>query len=168
MHTHTLTHTLTHSPCTHTHTYTYTGNIYQPASEEVYGLSLGYLTVCLVALIPGYYMTVMSVDVLGRKLMQFFGFLMIAVWCSASAGSFDILTNPNEPDGSDHVNRNGTVRLFFISVFPYFLFLFFSISYFLFCFCFCFCFCRNIRFFHLYFFFDNYETLIYRAYGFIV
>lgn len=93
------------------------GNMWQPASEEVYGLALGYLTVCLVALIPGYFFAVMSVDIVGRKLLQFSGFVIMAVWCAACSGSYTYLTNPNDTDGSYSMNANGTRR--WMSSFPF-------------------------------------------------
>ena len=84
--------------------------MWQPASEEVYGLALGYLTVCLVALIPGYFFSVLSVDIVGRKLLQFIGFMMMAIWCAACSGSYTYLTNPNDTTGSYSMNANGTKR----------------------------------------------------------
>lgn len=82
------------------------GNIWQPAAEECLGLAVGYLTVCLVALIPGFYVTVLTVDVIGRKIIQFFGFILMAVWCSSCAGSYNFLTYPNKNKDA-HTNTDG-------------------------------------------------------------
>ena len=85
------------------------GNIWQPSSDECFGLALGYLTVCLIALIPGYYVSALTVDSMGRKITQFVGFVWMAVWCSACSGSYAFLTNPNMPS-INNVNVNGTKR----------------------------------------------------------
>ena len=85
------------------------GNYWQPATDECAGLAVGYLTVCLSALIPGYYVSVATIDKMGRKVTQFMGFVMMAVWCSACAGSFDKLLPPNNDklmDGTDPVWRS--------------------------------------------------------------
>jgi hypothetical protein len=85
------------------------GNFWQNAAEECLGLAAGYLTLCLVALIPGFYVTVLTVDVTGRKIIQFFGFIVMAVWCSSCSGSYKFLTFPNKNMG-DKVNKDGPKR----------------------------------------------------------
>ena len=86
------------------------GNTWQRASDECYGLALGYLTFCLIGLIPGYYISVLTMDAMGRKLVQFLGFIMMAAFCSACSGTYAMLTNPNQPADPNNLYLNGTKR----------------------------------------------------------
>ena len=74
------------------------GNTWQSASDECYGLNLTYLAIGLSTLLPGYYISAMSIDILHRKLLQFLGYLFMILWCSVCAGTHDILLNPNNDD----------------------------------------------------------------------
>mmetsp|Transcript_2448 Transcript_2448/g.2556 ORF Transcript_2448/g.2556 Transcript_2448/m.2556 type:complete len:767 (+) Transcript_2448:215-2515(+) len=82
------------------------GNFWQNAAEECLGLAAAYLTLFLVALIPGFYVTVLTVDVMGRKIIQFFGFIVMAIWCSSCSGSYRFLTHPNK-NMDEKVNMDG-------------------------------------------------------------
>jgi PHS family inorganic phosphate transporter-like MFS transporter len=86
-----------------------TGNFWQNAAEECLGLAAAYLTLFLVALIPGFYVTVLTVDVMGRKIIQFFGFIVMAIWCSSCSGSYRFLTHPNK-NMDEKVNMDGPKR----------------------------------------------------------
>ena len=71
------------------------GNYWQPAADECAGLAYGYMTICLTALIPGYYVSVGTIDKMGRKVTQFMGYTMMACFCAACSGSYTTLTAPN-------------------------------------------------------------------------
>ena len=86
------------------------GNTWQRASDECYGLALGYLTFCLAGLIPGYYISVLTMDAMGRKVIQFLGFILMAAFCSACSGTYVMLTNPNQPADPNNLYLNGTKR----------------------------------------------------------
>lgn len=83
----------------------------QSAADECFGLTLAYLTGCLVTLVPGYYLAALSIDVLGRKTVQFLGFFFMAVWCAACAGSHDDLLTPNyTQNGASYGMQPGWTR----------------------------------------------------------
>ena len=99
------------------------GNYWQPAADECAGLAQAYMALCVSTLIPGYYIAVATIDHMGRKVAQFMGFAMTAMWCAACAGSYNTLLMPNNPklmDGTNPVWRGqaiGWVVMFALTFF---------------------------------------------------
>lgn len=56
----------------------------------------------MASIIPGYYVVVLTSDLISRKLTQFLGFLLFAIFMSALAGSQFILLQPNKASQYDY------------------------------------------------------------------
>lgn len=56
--------------------------------------------IALGSTIPGYWVTVFTVDIIGRRFTQIGGFLAMTTFMAAMAGSYDSLLNPNAHGGN--------------------------------------------------------------------
>lgn len=102
-----------------------------PPAKEMYALQETLLNakasglIALGSTVPGYWVTVFTVDTLGRKFIQLMGFLLMGVFMAALAGSFNDLLDPNTPGGpttgylSDQqpTRRNGWITMYALCFF---------------------------------------------------
>jgi hypothetical protein len=70
-------------------------NAYQSTLDESRGYIQGFVLVVLVPLIPGYYFTAFTIDMLGHRSLQWLGFVLTAAFLAACSGSHDFLLDPN-------------------------------------------------------------------------
>jgi PHS family inorganic phosphate transporter-like MFS transporter len=63
------------------------------AWERLYKLSVGGLIITALGFVPGYYVTVLTIEKLGRKWIQIQGFLLAALFLAILAGKFHTLGN---------------------------------------------------------------------------
>jgi Sugar (and other) transporter len=78
--------------------------------------------IALGSTIPGYWITVFTVDIIGRKVTQIGGFLAMTTFMAAMAGSYDILLNPNSYGGNSLSpdqpgKRNGWITMYAFTFF---------------------------------------------------
>ena len=78
--------------------------------------------IALGSTIPGYWVTVFTVDILGRKNIQIGGFIAMTSFMAAMAGAYTHLLNPNSPGGvslSDNqpLMRNGWIAMYAFTFF---------------------------------------------------
>ncbi|KAG8912787.1 hypothetical protein FRC00_003787, partial [Tulasnella sp. 408] len=64
------------------------------AWEKLHRLAIGNLIITALGFVPGYYATVLTIEYLGRWKIQFFGFLMEALFLGIMAGRFYQLSKP--------------------------------------------------------------------------
>ena len=83
---------------------------YQSSVAETAGLCNAYVALVIASIIPGYYVVVLTSDLIGRKLTQFLGFVLSAIFMSALAGSRNVLLQPNNNPQYDNSNggRSGS------------------------------------------------------------
>ncbi|KAG8941961.1 hypothetical protein FRC04_003920 [Tulasnella sp. 424] len=62
--------------------------------EKLHRLAVGNLIITALGFVPGYYATVLTIEYLGRWKIQFFGFLMEALFLGIMAGRFYELSKP--------------------------------------------------------------------------
>jgi len=74
---------------------------YMYAAQEARMISKCQALIALGSTIPGYWATVFTVDILGRRNIQFMGFLMMTAFMAGLAGSYTHLLNPNNPSNTD-------------------------------------------------------------------
>jgi hypothetical protein len=63
---------------------------YQSTLDESRGFVKGFVLVVLVPLIPGYYFTAFTIDMLGHRSLQWFGFVLTAGFLGACSGKIKI------------------------------------------------------------------------------
>lgn len=100
--------------------------------DETSGLTKAYVALVVASLIPGYYVVALTSDLVGRKLTQFLGFVLFAVFLSAIAAGRNVLLQPNNNSqydmsakGQDSSNMsfyhiiksNGWIVLFILTFF---------------------------------------------------
>ena len=105
---------------------------FQSAQAVTDGTIRSIIAFTVAALIPGYYVVVLTVDLIGRKLLQFLGFVLFALFLSATAGGRRTLLQPNNASQYDYTpegqaetgidalwknKANGWVLLFVFSFF---------------------------------------------------
>ena len=78
--------------------------------------------IALGSTIPGYWMTVFTVDILGRKNIQIGGFIAMTSFMAAMSGAYYYLLNPNNSDGrgpspNQPVKRNGWIAMYAFTFF---------------------------------------------------
>ena len=78
--------------------------------------------IALGSTIPGYWVTVFTVDILGRKSIQIGGFIAMTSFMAAMSGAYYYLVNPNNSDGtglsSDQpAKRNGWIAMYAFTFF---------------------------------------------------
>ena len=78
---------------------------YQSSVDETAGLCKAYVALVVASIIPGYYVVVLTSDLIGRKLTQFLGFVLSATFMAALAGSRNVLLQPN--NNAQYDNSNG-------------------------------------------------------------
>ncbi|KAG8880262.1 hypothetical protein FRB97_000974 [Tulasnella sp. 331] len=66
----------------------YDGKTGNTAWEKLHRLAVGNLIITALGFVPGYYVTVLTIEYIGRKKLQFFGFLMEALFLGILAGKF--------------------------------------------------------------------------------
>jgi Sugar (and other) transporter len=104
----------------------------QSSVDETDGTIRAYVALVVASLIPGYYAVVLTVDLIGRKLLQFLGFILFGIFLASIAGSRRILLQPNNASqydmsmaGQDYtgmkelhtVRANGWIVLFILTFF---------------------------------------------------
>ena len=104
----------------------------QSAVDVTQGTIKAYVALVVASIIPGYYVTVLTVDLIGRKLLQFLGFVLYALFLAALSGGRPVLLNPNNrsqydltPAGQEpsnmsyyhNVKSNGWIVLFILAFF---------------------------------------------------
>jgi len=62
--------------------------------ERLYKVSIGNLIITVLGFVPGYYVTVLTIEKLGRKWIQIQGFLVAAFFLAILAGKFHTLSKP--------------------------------------------------------------------------
>jgi PHS family inorganic phosphate transporter-like MFS transporter len=82
---------------------------YQSTLDESRGFVKGFVLVVLVPLVPGYYFSAFTIDMLGHRSLQWLGFVLTAGFLAACSGSHDFLLNPN------FANDNGGLREYWIT-----------------------------------------------------
>jgi len=87
------------------------------AIEETLAVARAQALIALGSTIPGYYATVFTVDWLGRKNIQLFGFVLMTALMAALCGGYFHLLNPNEPHntGASHLQpskKNGWIAMY--------------------------------------------------------
>ncbi|KAG8216609.1 major facilitator superfamily domain-containing protein [Butyriboletus roseoflavus] len=65
------------------------------AWEKLFQISVGGIIITVLGFVPGYYVTVMTIEKLGRKVIQFQGFLMAALFLGLLAGNFHTFNIPS-------------------------------------------------------------------------
>ena len=60
--------------------------------ERLWKIAIGNIIITVLGFVPGYYVTVLTVEKLGRKTIQIMGFLMEAFFLGIMAGMFDRLS----------------------------------------------------------------------------
>lgn len=78
--------------------------------------------IALGSTIPGYWATVLTVDILGRKPIQIGGFIAMTAFMAAMSGGHNKLLNPNEPSGlnlssEQPARRNGWIAMYAFTFF---------------------------------------------------
>jgi Sugar (and other) transporter len=68
---------------------------WQSSVDETSGLTRAYVALVVASLIPGYYVVALTSDLIGRKLIQFLGFVLFAIFLSAIAAGRNVLLQPN-------------------------------------------------------------------------
>jgi len=63
------------------------------AWEKLFTISTGNIIITVLGFVPGYYVTLLTIEKLGRKVIQFQGFLMAALFLGILAGRFTTLDN---------------------------------------------------------------------------
>ncbi|KAH7924977.1 MFS general substrate transporter [Leucogyrophana mollusca] len=61
--------------------------------EKLFKVSTGNIIITALGFVPGYYVTVLTIEKLGRKFIQFQGFLMAALFLAILAGKFNSMNN---------------------------------------------------------------------------
>ncbi|KAI6110677.1 major facilitator superfamily domain-containing protein [Pisolithus croceorrhizus] len=61
--------------------------------EKLFKVSTGNIIITALGFVPGYYVSVLTIEKLGRKVIQFQGFLMTALFLGILAGKFTSLNN---------------------------------------------------------------------------
>lgn len=104
----------------------------QSSVDETDGIIRAYVALVVASLIPGYYAVVLTVDLIGRKLLQFLGFVLFGIFLAALAGSRRTLLQPNNASQYDMsmagqnytgmrtnhlVRSNGWIVLFILTFF---------------------------------------------------
>jgi PHS family inorganic phosphate transporter-like MFS transporter len=56
-------------------------------------VSTGNLIITALGFVPGYYVTVLTIEVLGRKFIQIMGFLLTSLFLAILAGKFNELSS---------------------------------------------------------------------------
>lgn len=74
---------------------------WQSSVDETNGLCKAYVAIVVASLIPGYYAVVLTVDLIGRKLLQFLGFILFAIFLAAIAAGRNVLLEPNNASQYD-------------------------------------------------------------------
>ena len=74
---------------------------WQSSVDETSGLTKAYVALVVASLIPGYYVVALTSDLIGRKLIQFLGFIFFAVFLSAIAAGRNVLLQPNNKSQYD-------------------------------------------------------------------
>ena len=92
------------------------------AMTETFRVARAQALIALGSTIPGYYFTVFTVDKMGRKAIQFMGFICMTAFMAAIAGGYNHLLIPNTDDmmklNSKQPNgRNGFVVLYALCFF---------------------------------------------------
>ncbi|KAG9311541.1 hypothetical protein JVU11DRAFT_7746 [Chiua virens] len=57
--------------------------------EKLFNLAVGNIIINVLGFVPGYYVTLLTIEKLGRKVIQLQGFLMAALFLGILAGKFD-------------------------------------------------------------------------------
>jgi MFS transporter, PHS family, inorganic phosphate transporter len=78
--------------------------------------------IALGSTIPGYWVTVFTVDILGRKNIQIGGFIAMTAFMAAMSGAYTHLLNPNTPRGeglspNQPMMRNGWIAMYAFTFF---------------------------------------------------
>ena len=104
----------------------------QSAIDQTEGTIKAFVALVVASIIPGYYVTVLTVDLIGRKLLQFLGFVLYALFLAGLAGGRNVLLNPNNRsqydltfDGQNssnmsyynNVKSNGYIAIFVFAFF---------------------------------------------------
>ncbi|KAH0835000.1 major facilitator superfamily domain-containing protein [Lanmaoa asiatica] len=63
------------------------------AWEKLFKISTGNIIITVLGFVPGYYVTVLTIEKLGRKVIQLQGFLMTALFLGILAGKFNSFNN---------------------------------------------------------------------------
>ncbi|KIM60389.1 hypothetical protein SCLCIDRAFT_1216846 [Scleroderma citrinum Foug A] len=63
------------------------------AWEKLFKISTGNIIITVLGFVPGYYVSVLTIEKLGRKVIQIQGFLMTALFLAILAGKFHTLSN---------------------------------------------------------------------------
>ena len=102
----------------------------QSAIDLTQGTIKTYVALVVASIIPGYYVTALTVDLIGRKLLQFLGFVLFAIFLAGLAGGRPVLLNPNNrsqydltPDGQNATNMsyyNNVKSNGFVAIFVFF------------------------------------------------
>ncbi|KAG9011526.1 hypothetical protein FRB94_008095 [Tulasnella sp. JGI-2019a] len=71
----------------------YDGKTGNTAWEKLHRLAIGNLIITALGFVPGYYVTVLTIEYIGRKKLQFFGFLLEALFLGILAGKFYTLSH---------------------------------------------------------------------------
>jgi MFS transporter, PHS family, inorganic phosphate transporter len=84
---------------------------------EMQDLSKAQSLIALGSIIPGYWATVFTVDLIGRKFIQFMGFIVMTAFMAALAGAYYKLLNPNMKGGTAinkrfYDNRSGWITMY--------------------------------------------------------
>jgi len=90
---------------------------YMTAVQECRMVAKCQALIALGSTIPGYWATVFSCDYLGRRNIQFMGFLMMTGFMAALAGSYTHLLNPNNSSNTDlssdqPTKKNGWIAMY--------------------------------------------------------
>ncbi|KAJ7628959.1 major facilitator superfamily domain-containing protein [Roridomyces roridus] len=62
--------------------------------EKLFRISTGNIIITVLGFVPGYYATVLTIELLGRKVIQIQGFIMAAVFLAILAAKFHTLSKP--------------------------------------------------------------------------
>lgn len=105
---------------------------WQSSVDETSGLTKAYVALVVASLIPGYYTVALTSDIIGRKLVQFLGFVLFAIFLSAISAGRNVLLQPNNNSqydmsaaGQSHssmsqlhsIKSNGWIVLFILTFF---------------------------------------------------
>ena len=97
-------------------------NIKMNAMTEAAAIARAQAIIALGSTIPGYWFTVFTVDFLGRRNIQFMGFVMMTAFMAANAGGYHYLLNPNNPHNQGLSNdqpgkKNGWIVMYALCFF---------------------------------------------------
>jgi len=77
---------------------------WQGQIDEQFGYAWGWIVLFLVPLVPGLYFTVLTIDAIGHRVLQWVSFIVVIGFLAAAAASKDFLLNPNNANDINGMN----------------------------------------------------------------